>query len=36
VAVLAFDGWLHLDEGLAWGNSFSTWLTSNKEKVGEA
>jgi hypothetical protein len=32
VAVLAFDGWLHLDEGLAWGNSFSTWLTSNKEK----
>jgi len=32
VGVLAFDGWLHLDDGFAWGPSFDAWLTANKEK----
>lgn len=32
VGVLAFDGWLHLDEGLTWGPSFVSWLTAEKEK----
>jgi hypothetical protein len=32
VGVLAFDGWLHLDEGLTWGPTFVTWLTAEKEK----
>jgi hypothetical protein len=35
VGVLAFDGWLHLDDGFAWGPSFDAWLTANKEKVEE-
>jgi hypothetical protein len=32
VGVLAFDGWLHLDEGLTWGPTIITWLTADKEK----
>jgi len=34
VGVLAYDGWLHLNEGVdAWGTAFFMWLTSPKEHV---